>query len=294
VLTQNKEGSLERSEAALRYQSTFKEVMVDEYQDTNMVQEAILKLVTKEREEEGNMFMVGDVKQSIYRFRLAEPFLFLSKYKRFNTTGDDSGLRIDLNKNFRSRPEVLDATNFIFKQIMGETVGEIDYDDDAELKFGAAYYPEASNREAELMVIGRSDSQASGEEYSEGMEEPTDSTGFDKVELETAQVEAKMIAQKIKHLVQSGYEIYDKDRKVMRPITYRDCVILMRSMPWAPQFMEEFKQEGLPLYANLSTGYFEATEVAILLSLLKIIDNPYQDVPLGICIEVTDCGTRFQ
>ncbi|KMJ57874.1 ATP-dependent helicase [Bacillus sp. LL01] len=281
VLAKSKEGKIERSEAALRYQSTFKEVMVDEYQDTNMVQEEILKLVTKESEETGNMFMVGDVKQSIYRFRLAEPFLFLSKYKRFNTAGEESGFRIDLNKNFRSRPEVLDATNFIFKQIMGETVGEIDYDDDAELKFGATYYPEASNRESELMLIDRS-SSPSGEEETDEMEESAGgSTGFDKVELETAQVEAKMIAQKIKHLVQSGYEIFDKDRKVMRPVTYRDFVILMRSMPWAPQFMDEFKQEGLPLYANLSTGYFEATEVAILLSLLKIIDNPYQDVPLA-------------
>lgn len=281
VLTHYENGKLDRSEAAIRYQSTFKEVMVDEYQDTNMVQEAILKLVTNENEEYGNMFMVGDVKQSIYRFRLAEPFLFLSKYKRFNTSGENTGLRIDLNKNFRSRPEVLDATNFIFKQIMGETVGEIDYDDEAELKFGAAYYPEASNREAELLLLDRSDSQVSGEEFSEEAEEQGAQTGFDKVELETAQVEAKMIAQKIKHLVQSGYEIYDKDKKAMRAITYRDCVILMRSMPWAPQFMEEFKQEGLPLYANLSTGYFEATEVAILLSLLKIIDNPYQDVPLA-------------
>ncbi len=279
VLTTFKEGKLERSEAALRYQSTFKEVMVDEYQDTNMVQEAILKLVTKESEESGNMFMVGDVKQSIYRFRLAEPFLFLSKYKRFDTEGRESGLRIDLNKNFRSRPEVLDATNFIFKQIMGETVGEIDYDDDAELKFGAAYYPEAADRESELLLIDRSGSIAGDEEE---LSESADNTaGFDKVELETAQVEAKMIAQKIKHLIQSGYEIYDKDRKAMRPVTYRDFVILMRSMPWAPQFMEEFKQEGLPLYANLSTGYFEATEVAILISLLKIIDNPYQDVPLA-------------
>lgn len=279
VLTTFNEGKLERSEAALRYQSTFKEVMVDEYQDTNMVQEAILKLVTKDSEESGNMFMVGDVKQSIYRFRLAEPFLFLSKYKRFDTEGRESGLRIDLNKNFRSRPEVLDATNFIFKQIMGETVGEIDYDDDAELKFGATYYPEASNRESEMLLIDRSGSVAGDEEE---LSESADITaGFDKVELETAQVEAKMIAQKIKHLIQSGYEIYDKDRKAMRPVTYRDFVILMRSMPWAPQFMEEFKQEGLPLYANLSTGYFEATEVAILLSLLKIIDNPYQDVPLA-------------
>lgn len=283
VLTSFNEGKIERSEAALRYQSTFKEVMVDEYQDTNMVQEAILKLVTKESEDTGNMFMVGDVKQSIYRFRLAEPFLFLSKYKRFDTQGRASGLRIDLNKNFRSRPEVLDATNFIFKQIMGETVGEIDYDDDAELKFGAAYYPKATDRESELLLIDRSTSVSDDEEPQEleETESAGNTTGFDKVELETAQVEAKMIAQKIKHLIQSGYEIYDKDRKVMRPVTYRDFVILMRSMPWAPQFMEEFKQEGLPLYANLSTGYFEATEVAILISLLKIIDNPYQDVPLA-------------
>ncbi|WP_078381491.1 helicase-exonuclease AddAB subunit AddA [Sutcliffiella halmapala] len=280
VLRQQTTNGWERSEAALRYQSTFKEVLVDEYQDTNMVQEAILKLVTKDEEQAGNMFMVGDVKQSIYRFRLAEPFLFLSKYKRFNTDGEGTGLRIDLNRNFRSRPEVLDATNFIFKQIMGETVGEIEYDEDAELKFGATNYPKATNREAELLLLDRSDHSSTTDVTNE-FEEEGSATGFDKAELETAQVEAKMIAQKIKHLIQSGYEIYDKNEKRMRPITFRDCVILMRSMPWAPQFIEEFKQEGLPLYANLSTGYFEATEVAILVSLLKIIDNPYQDVPLA-------------
>lgn len=269
----------ERSEAALRYQATFKEVMVDEYQDTNMVQEAILKLVTKEEEAAGNMFMVGDVKQSIYRFRLAEPFLFLSKYKRFGTTGETGGLRIDLNRNFRSRTEVLDATNFIFKQIMGETVGEIDYNEDAELKFGAANYPQADERETELLLVDRSD-QSTDESFGVS-EDDFSPSSFDKVELETAQVEAKLISRKIKKLIQSGYKIYDKDEKRMRPVTYRDFVILMRSMPWAPQFMEEFKQEGLPLYANLSTGYFEATEVAIMLSLLKIIDNPYQDIPLA-------------
>ncbi|WP_223700754.1 helicase-exonuclease AddAB subunit AddA [Sutcliffiella deserti] len=281
ILQQPTSYGFERSDAALKYQSTFKEVLVDEYQDTNMVQEAILKLVTKQSENSGNMFMVGDVKQSIYRFRLAEPFLFLSKYKRYDKDGTGDGLRIDLNRNFRSRTEVLDATNFIFQQIMGEAVGEIDYDEAAELKFGAANYPDAADRETELLVIDRSDSSNSADSFNEYDTEETNSTGFDKAELETAQVEAKMISQKIKNLIQSGYEIYDKDEKRMRPITYRDCVILMRSMPWAPQFIEEFKQEGIPLYANLSTGYFEATEVAILLSLLKIIDNPYQDVPLA-------------
>lgn len=122
------------SEAALSYRRLFKEVLVDEYQDTNMVQEAILQLVTNEEEQTGNLFMVGDVKQSIYRFRLAEPNLFLSKYNRFKPTGADSGLRIDLARNFRSRKEVLDGTNFLFKQFMGVKVGEIDYDEAAELK----------------------------------------------------------------------------------------------------------------------------------------------------------------
>lgn len=278
VLGQRDEsGQLQRTEAAWRYQSYFKEVLVDEYQDTNMVQEAILKLVTKDEEETGNMFMVGDVKQSIYRFRLAEPFLFLSKYKRFTVEGKSTGQKIDLNRNFRSRKEVLHATNFVFKQIMGEKVGEIVYDEDAELKWGAKDYEEHDNTETELLLINRSTDEEENEE------EDTDevSTTFNKAELETAQAEAKLIAKKIKELVQSQYPIYDRDAKRMRPIKFRDCVILLRSMPWAPQFLEEFKQEGIPLYANLSTGYFEATEVAIMLSLLKVIDNPYQDIPLA-------------
>ena len=277
--TQTENGTIIRSEAGIRYQSLFKEVMVDEYQDTNMVQETILKLVTIDEESSGNMFMVGDVKQSIYRFRLAEPFLFLSKYKRFNKDAEETGQRIDLNRNFRSRKEVLDATNYIFKQVMGEKVGEIEYDDQAELKWGALDYPEHDNTSTELILINREIEQEA--EQDEMDEHTAGESTFDKVELETAQVEAKLIAQKIKELVQSKFEVYDKHIKGMRAVTYRDFVILLRSMPWAPQFMEQFKQEGIPLYANLSTGYFEATEVAVMISLLKIIDNPYQDIPLA-------------
>ncbi|MBA2872044.1 ATP-dependent helicase/nuclease subunit A [Anoxybacillus calidus] len=262
------------SDAALDYRAQFVEVLVDEYQDVNMVQESILQLVTKEHEQTGNLFMVGDVKQSIYRFRLAEPFLFLSKYKRFTPDGRKTGLKIDLSRNFRSRTEVLDGTNFIFKQIMGETVGEIVYDEDAELKFGAKDYPENENTAVEFLMINRADTEK------ETQEEMDDST-FDFNELETVQLEARLMAQKIKQLISEPFEVYDRKLKRNRRVMYRDIVILLRSMPWAPQIIEEFRQQGIPVYADLSSGYFEATEVSIMLSLLKIIDNPYQDIPLA-------------
>jgi ATP-dependent helicase/nuclease subunit A len=262
------------SDAALDYRAQFVEVLVDEYQDVNMVQESILQLVTKEHEQTGNLFMVGDVKQSIYRFRLAEPFLFLSKYKRFTPDGRKTGLKIDLSRNFRSRTEVLDGTNFIFKQIMGETVGEIVYDEDAELKFGAKDYPENENTAVEFLMINRADTEK------ETQEKMDDST-FDFNELETVQLEARLMAQKIKQLISEPFEVYDRKLKRNRRVMYRDIVILLRSMPWAPQIIEEFRQQGIPVYADLSSGYFEATEVSIMLSLLKIIDNPYQDIPLA-------------
>ncbi|WP_226670019.1 helicase-exonuclease AddAB subunit AddA [Metabacillus litoralis] len=265
----------EPSEAAFYYKQQFVEVLVDEYQDTNLVQESILKLVTKDNEATGNLFMVGDVKQSIYRFRLAEPFLFLSKYKRFNQTADQTGMRIDLSKNFRSRSEVLDGTNYLFKQIMGEKVGEIEYDHDAELKLGASY-PNSELMKTELLLVER----GGKDQDSEHIEEEREGV-FDEQELETVQLEARLMAKKIKTLIDQQFQIYDRGIDDTRPITYRDVVILLRSMPWAPQIMEEFKQAGIPVYANLSNGYFEATEVAIMMSLLKIIDNPFQDIPLA-------------
>lgn len=263
------------SEAALYYKQQFVEVLVDEYQDTNLVQESILKLVTKDEEATGNLFMVGDVKQSIYRFRLAEPFLFLSKYKRFKQVPENTGMRIDLSKNFRSRSEVLDGTNFLFKQIMGESVGEIVYDHDAELKLGADY-PINNQMSTELLLVERG-----GEETGSEKDDAEAEGVFDEQELETVQLEARLMAKKIKTLIDEQFQIYDRGIDGTRNITYRDVVILLRSMPWAPQIMEEFKQAGIPVYANLSNGYFEATEVAIMLSVLKIIDNPFQDIPLA-------------
>ncbi|GHH98525.1 helicase-exonuclease AddAB subunit AddA [Neobacillus kokaensis] len=273
------EGEFIPSDAALSYRRQFKEVFVDEYQDTNMVQETILKLIAKESEAEGNLFMVGDVKQSIYRFRLAEPNLFLSKYNRFQIDGDSTGLRIDLARNFRSRKEVLDGVNYLFKQIMGVKVGEIEYDEAAELRNGAPY-PEDNPFPVELILI---------DQKKENIEEAADSEPeneeeadvFDQADLEQSQLEARFIAAKIKELVANGTSVYNPKLQSYKPLMYRDIVILLRSFTWAPQIMEEFKQQGIPIYADISTGYFQATEVAVMLSLLRVIDNPFQDIPLA-------------
>ncbi|NRD78384.1 helicase-exonuclease AddAB subunit AddA [Bacillus sp. BRMEA1] len=273
------ENGFRPSEAAIAYREHFKEVFVDEYQDTNMVQETVLMLITKDNEATGNLFMVGDVKQSIYRFRLAEPNLFLGKYNRFRLDGASSGLRIDLARNFRSRKEVLDATNYLFKQLMGIKVGEIEYDEAAELRNGAPY-PLNEEYPVELLMIDQSRDES--EERAEAeMETESEPAEFDATDMEQSQLEARIIASKIKDLVAERAPVYNTKTESNRPLMYRDIVILLRSMTWAPQIMEEFKQQGIPIYANLSTGYFEATEVSIMLSLLRIIDNPYQDIPLA-------------
>jgi ATP-dependent helicase/nuclease subunit A len=280
ILTDKRSSNMEfhPSEAAKSYRELFNEVFVDEYQDTNMVQETILKLVSNDDEQNGNLFMVGDVKQSIYRFRLAEPNLFLRKYHRFTTDGDFSGLRIDLARNFRSRKEILDGTNFLFKQIMGVKVGEIEYDEAAELRIGATY-PEEMPYPIELMLID----QKVEDEAEQNLEQESISQHeeLDPAELEKSQLEARVMASKIKQLIASGTGVYNPKTKSTRPLMYRDIVILLRSMTWAPEIMEEFKQQGIPIYANLSTGYFQATEVSIVLSLLHVIDNPLQDIPLA-------------
>lgn len=272
ILTAEDEtGTLVPSHVALAYQKQFQEVLVDEYQDVNLVQETILNLVSKNGGE-GNRFMVGDVKQSIYRFRLAEPNLFLAKHTSYRHDGSGGGLRIDLNRNFRSRKEVLDGTNYLFKQLMGVRVGEIIYDEDAELKLGAPY-PTGETYPIEVMYIDQ-DGAAAGTNGSPN-------SGEDEEELAKAQLEARLLARSIKEMIHEKRKITDPKTGMERVITYRDIVILMRSMTWAPEVMEEFKKQGIPVYGNLSSGYFEATEVAIMMSLLKVIDNPLQDIPLA-------------
>ncbi|MCY9509154.1 helicase-exonuclease AddAB subunit AddA [Paenibacillus larvae] len=282
------------SSAALDYQEQFAEVLLDEYQDTNRVQESIVSLISKEAP--GNRFMVGDVKQSIYRFRLAEPGLFLSKYKSYTTSGEGEGKRVDLARNFRSRRQVVDAVNFLFRQIMQESVGEIAYDIRAELVTGANYPETGQDLSVEMMLVDRSAEEQDeftakgfGEDEAEPemASEPATSLEFEAAELETAQLEARAIALKIRRLLgtEEGvrpFQVFDKRTGELRPATFRDIVILLRAtQQWAPVLMEELKQQGIPAYADLNTGYFSATEVEIMLSLLKTIDNPAQDIPFA-------------
>ncbi|OMP67112.1 helicase-exonuclease AddAB subunit AddA [Domibacillus epiphyticus] len=255
------------TEAAESYKRRFKEVLVDEYQDVNMVQETIVSLVSANDEQKGNLFMVGDVKQSIYRFRLAEPGLFLGKYKRFRSDGLASGLKISLSRNFRSRSEVLNGTNYLFQQIMGTEVGEIEYGSEEALIPGAAY-PDASYP-VEVALINSDGPETTAEDE------------IDREDAEQSQIESRFIASKIKELIESGYPVYDPKTKSERPVQYRDIVILMRSLTWVPEMMEEFKRAGIPVYANTSGGYFQATEISVMLSLLQVVDNPFQDIPLA-------------
>ena len=261
------------SSVAEGFQKQFSEVLIDEYQDTNLVQETLLRLLT-EGKDAGHLFMVGDVKQSIYRFRHAEPSLFLNKYKAYGSE-ESEGERIDLARNFRSRKQVLDATNYIFRQVLDEEVGEMEYEKEAELIYSNKIYDEltADDADAELFLIDR-EAQEGDSEEDEGYKD-----------LEKAQLEARAYGKMIRKWL--GYEggepvqVVDKETGTKRTIQYRDIVILMRSMTWASTIVDELKQQGIPIYAELSTGYFEAIEIKVMLSLLKVIDNPMQDIPLA-------------
>lgn len=284
ILTVEIDGELQPSPVALDMKKRFKEVLVDEYQDTNMLQETILQLVKTGEERDGNLFMVGDVKQSIYRFRLAEPKLFMRKYSDFLEMPDVTGMRIDLNANFRSRKEVLNATNYVFAQIMGERVGEILYDDNASLKPAAPY--DEKEIPVELVVMH----PPQDEEATEELEEMGNEATTELEELKKSQYEARFIIDRIRLMMEDGTTVYDTKTKSERPLKYSDIVILMRSMTWSTDLVEEFKLAGIPLYAESSKGYFDALEVMIMLNVLKVVDNPYQDIPLASVLRAPFVG----
>lgn len=261
------------------YKNQFKEVLVDEYQDINYVQETILRTVS-DQDGPGNMFMVGDVKQSIYRFRHAEPSLFIEKYNTYAQNSSD-GKRIDLARNFRSREAILNGANFIFKQIFDETVGDIDYDEKAELIYGNVSYDDIPIMEPEIEVV-----VIDKEGEDDQRQEEVDLEDEERVEdLLTVQMEARLYAEKIKQWIgnksQKAMQVYDKDNKQMRNIQYRDIVILLRSLTGLSTIMDELKKQGIPVYVEMKTGYFSAIEIQVMINMLKIIDNPYQDVPLA-------------
>lgn len=295
----------------------FREVLVDEYQDINPVQERILQLVSRQGESP-NLFMVGDVKQSIYRFRMADPGLFLAKYSTLphwqpEMLGNTSPVElvIDLKRNFRSRVEIVDGVNFLFRQIMTKGAGEIPYDDQAALQYGASFVSgQEQIRTAEgpieihlidaKSIKNRLTALPAANEGTKDAEDPAAalmegaSAGEDKSaagteeavspeDLEKARLEACLVSERIQRIVrEKEFMIYDKKIEDFRVVQYADIVILMRSYSAvAPIYLEEFQNAKIPVYAETTTGYFGAGEVETMLSLLKIIDNPHQDIPLA-------------
>ncbi len=257
ILLRREEGKVLPSPVAREYREYFHEILIDEYQDSNLVQEYLLWAVSGEAEGHFNRFMVGDVKQSIYKFRLARPELFLEKYETY-THEDSSCQRIDLSRNFRSRREVLDAVNSIFVNLMSRDKGGIEYDAQAALYVGAEY-PEGPDCRSELLLA---------EKPEQGSEETAKTR------------EARMIAARI-HGLRREYLVTDKVTGTLRPARYGDMVILLRTgSGWDEEFKEVLEGEGIPVYISSKTGYFAATEVQELLQLLRVLDNPTQDIPL--------------
>ena len=258
------EQTLKPTETAREFSKHFEEIMIDEYQDSNQVQEDILTAISREHQGAGNMFMVGDVKQSIYRFRMARPELFMEKYNTY-TSDDSVHQRIDLHKNFRSRNEVLDFTNDIFYKIMAADLGNVQYDDDAALYPGASYPKETMC--PELLLVDYKD-----EDLSEIIE---DEDG-DKV-----QIEALVIANRIRSLMENGM-VTDKKTGQLRAVQYRDIVILSRSVAtWGNTVAAVLKDCDIPAHVESNTGYFSSYEIQVILSMLRILDNPLQDIPMA-------------
>jgi len=265
------------SDVAMEYRQYFQEILIDEYQDSNLVQEYLLSAISGEEEGRYNRFMVGDVKQSIYKFRLARPELFLEKYDTYQETGDLC--RIDLAKNFRSRIQVVDAVNGVFSRIMSREIGGIAYDDKAALYPGATY-PAAEDPAygSEALLIrkpekGERGESGIGEQHAEGAGVLVD---YDNVR----QLEALAIAARIKQL-KGSLKVMEKSTGELRPVRYSDMVILLRTTSgWDEEFKKILEQQGIPVYITSKTGYFGALEVQELLQFLRVLDNPRQDIPL--------------
>ena len=267
ILVKKEDGKFVYTETADKLANRFEEILIDEYQDSNQLQEVILNAVSKTRltGENNNIYMVGDVKQSIYKFRLACPELFIEKYDTYGETGDN--VRIELQKNFRSRENVLECANDVFSHIMNKNFSGIGYDESVRLNAGFPYpeysdsnYGDEANKSTDVILIS-----------SENEEEAT-----------TRELEADRLAKLIEEIVASGVNVYDSDENIYRPAEYRDIVILTRSVTgWADTFADALMDRGIPAYTDSSTGYFSVREIQVILSMLTIVDNPVQEISLA-------------
>ena len=288
LIESDEDNNINPSSVANGFREYFDEVLVDEYQDSNNVQEAIIDLVSRKTLENPNVFMVGDVKQSIYRFRQAKPELFLDKYNKYSLEDSEVNRKIQLYKNFRSREEVISGVNYIFKEVMSKTVGELEYNDDEALNLGASY---KENNDDNTIIAGPIELHIldkSGE-YTNEIEEEYEGDNLveEEEDIDSIGLEARIVVRRIRELLNPEpntgklFKVLDKETGEYRPLKYKDIVILLRATRnWSEIFLEEIGSEGIPVYADTGTGYFETIEIRTMMSLLKVIDNPMQDVPM--------------
>lgn len=280
ILLEEKDGKIEPTDIAKKYKEKFSEIAIDEYQDSNLVQEYILNSVSNGN----NVFMVGDVKQSIYKFRQAMPELFIEKYNTYKIKEEqkDEDLKIQLFKNFRSRENILKFTNLIFQNIMSKTLGDIDYNISEYLNLGADYDNSIKqNLNTEIHIIDTAQNEEKIGELKENEESDENTIDNDEERIEDSELEAKFVANKIKELVENKFQVWDRKREKYRDIKYKDIVILLRSTSnLAPIYEQELINLEIPTFSDSSQEYLESIEIQTIMSLLKIIDNPIQDIPL--------------
>ncbi len=318
ILTTREGSCIKPSLAALHYRERFLEILVDEYQDSNSVQEFILNMIS-DIENHPHVFMVGDVKQSIYRFRQAKPELFLQKYNSYPSEPGDKCMKILLHKNYRSRGEIISGVNYIFKQIMSCSIGELDYNDAEALYKGRDFLEDTGavcDHCVEVHVINGSQSvlchnddnsfdssndcltgngsspiptrhslDIEHEPYSKSAEnddESSENNDYDELP-DRVEAEAEVVASRILELVagKDPFRVWDSNSKEYRDAQYKDIVILLRATKnWADTFTEVLSSRNIPVYADTGTGFFKTIEIETFISLLQIIDNPIQDIPL--------------
>ena len=233
------------------YQNKFDEILVDEYQDINYLQESIIQAL--KRPNKNSIFLVGDVKQSIYGFRQAQPQLFLKKYNNFKEENNEHK-RIILSKNYRSSSNVVNTVNYFFNAIMTEEFGGINYKNEAQLQHGATFDNDKSIASASEYIFVEDDKEKASQ--------------------------IKAIIARINHLIKEKFEIWDEEEKRMRPIRYSDIAILSRTRSHNLEIMQEFAKANLPLFITDAENYFQTFELVMIMNYLRIIDNPHQDIPL--------------
>ena len=272
LVKQQEDGTVVPTDTALALAEDIGEIMIDEYQDSNYVQEMILMSISGAKGR-NNVFMVGDVKQSIYKFRMARPELFLEKYNRFERVGEGSDRKIILSKNFRSRKTILDVTNLVFEKIMTKALGGIEYDSSNALYYGADY--EGEDALVELLAA----------DISEYEQEDGQETELEN-DINAKELEAEMVALRIRELYDQRFQVKDKMTGKQRDMKYSDVVLLLRSMGESGEIYERvLKSKGIPVKCPVKHGCFDSFEVKSVLEFLSIIDNPRQDIPLVAVLE---------